>query len=103
MAGHRRANGQVRAIAYLKLQKLGNKLKAEPATNEEELAQHTLLAADIKRFMERSAETEKVTSAPSSPPGAPIGDTGMDWLAPAPGCNWSDAHPDSWSSNLPPM
>ena len=27
---------------------------------------------------------------PDAPPGAPIGDPGMDWLGPAPLCNWND-------------
>jgi hypothetical protein len=35
--------------------------------------------------------------APGAPPGAPIGgDSGMDWLAPVPVCNWSAEHPDWW-------
>ena len=74
-------NAQVRAIAALKLTKLANRLKAEPATSEAEQAQHQLLAADIKRFLERPAEVERPLPAPPSPPGAPIGDMPLDWLA----------------------
>ncbi len=98
-------NPQVRAIASLKLQKLANRMKSAPATSESEEAAHTLLAADIKRFLERPAEMEKVMPAAGSPPGAPIGgDTGMDWLATPPGgCTWSPAHPDSWQIIDPPM
>ena len=89
-------NGQVRAIASLKLSKLAARLKSETAQNEADQAQHTLLAADIKRFLERPADPIKPLPAPGSPPGAPIGgDTGMDWLAPPP-CGWSFAHPDQW-------
>ena len=96
-------NSQVRAIAFLKLEKLATRLKSAATASEAEQAQHTLLAADIKRFLERPAETLKVMPAPDAPPGAPIGgDTGMDWLA-TPGCTWSDAHPDSWSTNYPPL
>jgi hypothetical protein len=75
-------NGQVRAIASFKLGKLAARLRGEASPSEGEQAQHTLLAADIKRFLERPAETMRVMPAPNSPPGAPIGDVGMDWLAP---------------------
>ena len=92
-------NGQVRAIASLKLGKLAARLKAEPTTNEPEVAQHTLLAGDIKRFLERGADPMRPMPAPEAPPGAPIGgDTGMDWLAPVPPCGWTDSHPDWWVS-----
>jgi hypothetical protein len=89
-------NGQVRAIAALKLSKLAARLKAEAPASEAEQAQHTLLAADIKRFLERGADPMKPMPAPDAPPGAPIGDPGMDWLAPPPRCSWSGAHPDWW-------
>lgn len=83
-------NGQVRAIASWKLGKLASRLKAEATQSEAEQAQHTLLAADIKRFLERPAETMRVMPVAEAPPGAPIGgDPGMDWLAPAPMCGWS--------------
>lgn len=51
---------------------------------ESEQAQHRQLAADIKRFLERPADTQRVMPAPDAPPGAPIGEAPMDWLAPAP-------------------
>jgi hypothetical protein len=92
-------NGQVRAIASLKLSGLQSRLENEEPANEGEFAQHRLLAADIKRFLERPAETAHVMPAPGAPPGAPIGgDTGWDWLAPVPLCTWSDAHPDWWTT-----
>ncbi|MDR3703542.1 MAG: zinc-dependent metalloprotease [Candidatus Sulfopaludibacter sp.] len=89
-------NGQVRAIASLKLSRLGARLKAETPAAEAELAQRTLLAADIRRFLDRPMDPARPMPAPDAPPGAPIGDTGMDWLAPVPGCNWSVNHPDWW-------
>jgi hypothetical protein len=89
-------NGQVRAIASLKLGKLAARLKGETAASESEQAQHALLAADIKRFLERPADPMKPIPAPDAPPGAPIGDPGMDWLAQPPPCSWSGAHPDWW-------
>ena len=89
-------NGQVRAIASLKLSKLAARLKGEAVASESEQAQHSLLAADIKRFLERPADPTKPMPAPDAPPGAPIGDPGMDWLAAPPSCSWSGAHPDWW-------
>jgi hypothetical protein len=75
-------NRQVRAIASWKLGKLAARLKAEPARGEADQAQNALLAADIKRFMDRPAEESKPIVPPDAPPGAPIGgDAGMDWLS----------------------
>ena len=79
------SHGQVRAIASFKLQKLAARLaKAEAATTEGDAAQHALLAADIRRFLDRPAEMMKVMPAPDAPPGAPIGDEDRDWLRPPP-------------------
>jgi hypothetical protein len=72
---------QVRAIASWRLAKLGARLRAEASKGEAESAQNALLAADIKRFLERPAEPIKTQAPPDAPPGAPIGDGGMDWLA----------------------
>jgi hypothetical protein len=75
-------NGQVRAIASFKLAKLAARLKAEVSPAEAEQAQRALLAADIKRFLERPADPLRPIPAPDAPPGAPIGgDPGMNWLA----------------------
>ncbi|MGE3190587.1 MAG: hypothetical protein AB7N90_12955, partial [Vicinamibacterales bacterium] len=98
-------NGQVRAVASLKLSKLADRLRAETGQSELDQAQHMLLAADIKRFLERPAEAAVMKVAPDAPPGAPIGDTGMDWLA-APGgrseCSWDDMTPSAWLFYQPP-
>ena len=77
-------NGQVRAIATLKLANLGTRLKSTVTPNEGDQAQNALLALDIKRFLDRPAETMRMIPAPDSPPGAPIGEPAMDWLASAP-------------------
>jgi hypothetical protein len=78
---------------------LQNRLETEGTGSESELAQHHLLAADIKRFLERPAEAARTMPAPGAPPGAPIGgDPGWDWLAPVPLCTWSDAHPGWWTT-----
>ena len=87
-------NGQVRAIAAFKLDKLASRLRGAAPLGEPEQAQHRQLAADIKRFLERPADTMRVMPAPDAPPGAPIGETPMDWLAPVPACSWNSAHPD---------
>ncbi len=90
-------NGQVRAIASFKLAKLEARLNGEAPAGEGERAQHALHAADLKRFQDRPGDPMKPHPTPRRPPGAPIGgDPGMDWLAPVPGCNWSEAHPDWW-------
>jgi hypothetical protein len=74
-------NSQVRAIATFKLGKLAARLKSEAIANESEQAQRGLLAADIKRFLERPADVSRPMPAPDAPPGAPIGDYPQDWLA----------------------
>lgn len=78
-------NAQVRAIATLKLSRLANRFKTDTVASEAEQAAHQLLAADIRRFLDRPAEVARVIPAPDAPPGAPIGDEGEDWLAPVPG------------------
>ncbi|MFN2446709.1 MAG: hypothetical protein ABR606_14140 [Vicinamibacterales bacterium] len=96
-------NGQVRAVASWKLQKLGARLRTGAVKAEADQAQHTLLAADIKRFLERPAEVAKMLPAPSAPPGAPIGDLGQQWLA-APGwCGWDTGAPGTWVFYQPPF
>src|SRR5262249_2893543 len=79
-------NSQVRAIASMKLSKLAAKIKAAPAKTEADTAQPTLISAAIKRFAERPAEAAGAFAAPGpdAPPGAPIGDMPMDWLATPP-------------------
>ena len=78
-------NGQVRAIAAYKLEKLASRLSgAVVVQGESERAQDRQLAADIKRFLERPADTQRVMPAQDAPPGAPLGEAPMDWLAPAP-------------------
>jgi hypothetical protein len=74
-------NTQVRAVASLKLQRLADRLKVNGTKTDSDIAQHTLLAADIKRFLERPADTQKVLPAAPAPPGAPIGEAPRDWLA----------------------
>jgi len=73
---------QVRAIAALKLTRLAAQLHAEPGKDEAEQAHRALLAADIKRFLDKPSDSTRPTPALDAPPGAPIGgEGGMDWLA----------------------
>jgi len=73
------SNGQVRAVAALKLQRLAARLRSGSAS-EADVAQHALLAADIKRYLEHPSEVPSVLTAAPAPPGAPIGDIGENWL-----------------------
>jgi len=84
------SNSQARAVASMRLAKLAGRLMQGPGTDEADQAQHALLAADIKRFLERPAPTATMMPAAAQPPGAPIGDTGMDFLGMAPGCGWRE-------------
>jgi hypothetical protein len=80
---------QVRAIATEQLQSLQNPAMAMPTPGDS--AFRTLLAADIKRFLERPLTPITPTTTPDAPPGAPIGDPGIDWLARPPSlCGWDD-------------
>ncbi len=74
-------NAQVRALAAFKLSKVEARLKSVAPSNESDQAQNMLLAADIKRFLERPAATAQIRPAAEAPPGAPIGEPALDWLA----------------------
>jgi hypothetical protein len=75
-------NGQVRAVASQRLGRLAARLRSESGQSEAEQAQRALLAADIRRFLERPADLTRILPAPEPPPGAPIGEPEMNWLAP---------------------
>ena len=98
-------NGQVRAIASLKLSRLATRMKTAVSKTEADTAQHMLLAADIKRFIERPIDLTRPFphTAPDAPPGAPIGDPGQDWLARPP--DWGGSRMWNWDywEEFPPM
>jgi hypothetical protein len=91
---------QVRAVATLKLQRRGTELAQVAAANDADgqqqsmaepaLAHAVMLAMDIRKFLERPAPAATPTmQAPAAPPGAPIGDPGMEWLNRVePPCSW---------------
>jgi hypothetical protein len=69
---------QVRAIASAKLKSRASVLPTAATTLAG--AHGALLAADIKRFLDRPATPATRTALPSAPPGAPIGEPAMEWL-----------------------
>ena len=80
---------QVRAIASGALAYLQNNgFDTNPDAGDR--AAQSLLAADVKRFLERPIAPIAIPASPDAPPGAPIGDPGMNWLAPAGWCTWRD-------------
>jgi hypothetical protein len=90
-------NAQVRAIAALKLERIRARstvaASAASAMAESERAHRGLMAADIKRFLERPvADTMggRIIPASPAPPGAPIGDYPQNWLARPPMCEWDE-------------
>jgi Met-zincin/Domain of unknown function (DUF5117) len=89
-------NNEVRAIASLKLSKLASRLRTGLVKSEADTAQRTLMAADIKRFLERPLDLKHPIPlpAPDAPPGAPIGDVGQDWLGMPSWCGWDAEQPD---------
>ena len=69
---------QVRAIVSAKLKARAAGLAS---TGSSPAAAHAaLLAADIKRFLERPLAPATRTEIPAPPPGAPIGEPAMEWL-----------------------
>ena len=82
---------QVRAIATLHLQRRASELgrgeqggapsSARRGSATSSAAHSALLASDITRFLTRPATAVAVrVPSPDVPPGAPIGEPGMDWL-----------------------
>jgi hypothetical protein len=78
---------QVRALATQRLVGLQNAALGATPTSADTAAAG-LIAADIKRFLERPLAPIATPAQPDPPPGAPIGDTGMDWLARVEWCRW---------------
>ena len=92
---------QVRAVATLKLQRRATELgrlasategSGQAAVSEPAIAHANLLVADIRRFLDRpSMQVATRFPGQTAPPGAPIGDSPMDWLRRTePACAWQD-------------
>lgn len=73
---------QVRAIATQTLKALPARATLLPGgtTVTAERAHRQLLADDIKRFLDRPYTELRPAATPAPPPGAPIGDFGLDYL-----------------------
>ena len=67
---------QVRAVASASLERLQSRAQAFTGTDT---ANAQLIAADIKRFLERPMEPARPMAAPVIPPGAPIGSLEEEW------------------------
>jgi hypothetical protein len=80
---------QVRAIASSALAAIQSN-RGLGASQPEDVAAQNLMNADIKRFLERPAAPIVSPSTFDAPPGAPIGDTGMEWLTVPSWCGWRD-------------
>ena len=84
---------QVRAIATFKLRALQQRLAARgaiAAASVGERAHAQLLASDIQRFLDKPSDpTTRIQTMPAAPPGAPIGDQGLNYLLGLqPSCEW---------------
>jgi hypothetical protein len=68
---------QVRAIAMARLLPYKN-VTIEPT--DAVSAHRAAIAADVRRFLDRPLAPTTRLEIPTAPPGAPIGEPGMDWL-----------------------
>ncbi|MBI4477715.1 MAG: hypothetical protein HY654_11110, partial [Acidobacteria bacterium] len=97
-------NAQVRAIATHRLSRLAARARAGAGKSEADQAHLALMAADIRRFLERPLDLQRPVPVPppDAPPGAPIGDEGMHWLARPPYSRFLESA-DAWWCNWPVM
>jgi hypothetical protein len=71
---------QVRALASDALQRMLARAATSSGADRLEAAHHALLAADIRRFLERPAPSLVTPPPPQAPPGPPIGEPALDYL-----------------------
>jgi Met-zincin/Domain of unknown function (DUF5117) len=91
---------QVRAIATYRLQQRQTQLAAANGEADTSQAAHiALIARDIEKFLDRPMQPYTLPNAPNAPPGAPIGDPGMDWLG---GFSRIGGAADSWLRRVEP-
>jgi hypothetical protein len=72
---------QVRAIASYRLELQQPELSAAMAADGADAAHYVLLSRDIERFLTRPSEAFSQPAPGAAPPGAPIGEPAMNWLA----------------------
>ena len=71
---------QVRAVAAQRLERLRIVAQERSRAMDASGAHFALLASDIERFQDRPHGALTAPSAPSAPPGAPIGSPALDWI-----------------------
>jgi hypothetical protein len=89
--------GQVRAVSQYWLAELARRIdenRDRDAGGASGIAHVAALRRDIQRFFDSPGEVEDRWSAPSAPPGSPIGDSGLAWIA-EPFCSQPD-QPSVW-------
>jgi hypothetical protein len=78
---------QVRALASQTLRRLQTRYAAAaPAQPPAELAHRQLIVDDLKRYFDRPMEMARPSDTMQPPPGAPIGEFGLDYLLGLDGC-----------------
>jgi hypothetical protein len=70
---------QVRAIAILRLARMRDAAKAWSGSDDADSAHYALLARDVTHFLEHPDQAVPSTGV-EPPPGAPIGESSLDWL-----------------------
>ncbi len=70
---------QVRALASAALQSLAQ--PANAGASRADAAHRALLAQDVRRFVDRPAPAQALAQTPAAPPGPPIGEPALDYLA----------------------
>lgn len=82
---------QVRAVAARALERKAGELTSLVAgADEADAAAHSLLARDIRRFIERPYSADSTPGTPEAPPGAPIGEPALEFIRrySQPWCGW---------------
>ncbi|MBI1768094.1 MAG: zinc-dependent metalloprotease [Bacteroidetes bacterium] len=77
---HQEASAETKAITFLKLEQLKNWLATKTTSDEEWMAHYSLIIRQIKAVLEKPDEY-KVNNLLPPPPGMPIGDCDMNFIA----------------------
>jgi hypothetical protein len=78
---------QVRALAADTLRRI-RQMSTVPAAAAAEQAHRRLIVDDVTRFFDHGTDRLRPAPMPAAPPGAPIGDTGLDYLLGLDACIW---------------